>query len=35
MSEKTKLWILMVLLILSIILLIVLNTGYNQALLGG
>jgi hypothetical protein len=34
MSEKTKFYILLVLLILSIILVIVLNTSYNKVLLG-
>lgn len=34
MSEKTKFWILLVLLALSIVLVVVLNTGYNKILLG-
>jgi len=33
MSEKTKFWILLILLLLSIALLVVLNTGYNHVLL--
>jgi hypothetical protein len=34
MSEKTKFWILLTLLLLSIALVIVLNTGFNRILLG-
>jgi competence protein ComGC len=34
MSEKTKFYILVVLLILSIILIVVINSNYNKALLG-
>jgi regulatory protein YycI of two-component signal transduction system YycFG len=34
MSDKTKFIILICLLILSIVLVIILNTNYNQALLG-
>ena len=34
MSEKTKFWLLLALLILSIVLVVVLNTSYNKALLG-
>lgn len=34
MSEKTKFWVLLALLVLSVALAIWLNTGYNHVLLG-
>jgi len=35
MSEKTRFWLLLALLLLSLALVVVLNTTYNRVLIGG